>query len=359
MTEQETDKGFEKWASKKPTVPEEIKDLQRRITQLTEQLKKYRSGTRVIEDTLQAIFEVPPEITVPTAPRRSKKPNIETAVLHVADTQFGKETSSYNMEVARKRLMVLASKVVAITETRRAFASIDTLHLYLGGDLVEGEDIFPHQAHLIDRPLLEQAVDEGPSIFVSMILYLLEHFRQIKVFSIWGNHGRVSKRAHPHTNWDTICAKVIKGILLGSSDNPRRELKDRLTIDIADKDFYIVDTLPGGWGNLLVHGHQIKGYSTFPFYQAGVKVARWADIIDTPWDYLFFGHFHTFGSLVINYRLWLANGSIETDNDYAREHIGSQNHPCQRLSFFSESQGLISDHQVFVEPRIPQAKRFQ
>jgi hypothetical protein len=358
MKEPLTDPNFEKWASK-PEIPEQVKDLQRQIQTLTTTLRKYRSGTNVIQDTLKEIFQVAPSITIPPMPRASKKPSLETAVLHIADPQLGKETESYNMKVAKKRMMTLAQKTVRITETRRNSANIPDLHLYLGGDMVEGEDIFPHQAHLIDCPLLEQAVKEGPLILVSLILFLLEHFRKIHVKSVPGNHGKAGKRLHPRTNWDTVVAEVVRGILLGCNEFPRRELKDRLTFEIADKDFFVVDTLPGGWGNLLVHGHQIKGYSVFPFYQAGLKVARWADIIEKPWDYLFFGHYHTFGKLVINYRLWLSNGSIETDNEYAREQIGSQNHPCQRLCFFNASQGLIADHQVFVEPRIPQGRRFQ
>jgi len=353
------DDNLAEWAAVAPTVPEEIQDLQRRIVALDKQASRYRSGTYVIRETLSQIFKAPPKIHVPRLPRATKRPRTEHAVLHVSDTQLGKITTSYDMRVARQRLLLLAQKTVEITDVRRAGAKIDTLHCYLGGDLVEGEDIFPHQAHLIDQPLLEQAVKEGPMIFVSMLLYLLSHFRKIHVKCVAGNHGKSSFRGHPRTNWDTVCSEVVRYMLLGSTEFPRKELLDRLTFEIADADFYIVDTMPGGWGNLLVHGHQIKGgFGGFPFYGVGKKVGGWADTIAVPWDYLWFGHFHTFGKLVINHRLWLANGTTESDNEYAHEQIASQNHPCQRLAFFTEKQGLIADHQVFLDDRVPQARRF-
>lgn len=339
--------------------PQEIRDLQRRNDQLLRALDRYRSGTRIIQETLREIFSTPVALEAPPRPQRSRKKDSEIAVLHISDTQLGKWTETYNMDVARARLMRLAEKTVRITELRRGTAAVDEIHVYLGGDLVEGENIFPHQAHLITVPLLEQAVREGPSIFVEVILYLLRHFPRVKVLSVPGNHGRDTKQSHPATNWDTVCADFIRCALLGTEDHPRKEFQNRLEIIVAPT-FYLVDRLPGGWGNLLIHGHQIKGgFAGFPYYGAGRKMGNWADSIDPAWDFMFFGHFHTFGMLVINHRLWLANGTTESDNEYALEEIGARSVPCQRLCFFNEERGLIADHQVFLEDRVPQLERFR
>jgi hypothetical protein len=355
----DTDEEFRKALADAPpaTDPQEILSLQRQNKALEEKLEKYRSGERIIRETLLHIFEHQPVLRIPREPPPEGSGTEEVAVLHVSDTQLGKKTDSYDMQVARDRLILLAHKVGRWTQMRRKNARVSDLRLYLGGDLIEGENIFPHQAHLIDVPLLDQAVRAGPRIFVEMVLALLQHFPRIRIISVPGNHGRGDIRGHPRTNWDTVCAEVVKYMLLGTPEHPREELADRVTMEVAS-DFHVVDRV-WDWGNLVVHGHQITGTWGIPFYGAKNAVAGWADSIDEPWDYLWFGHFHTYGSLVINHRLWLANGTTESDNDYALERLKSRNVPCQRLAFFNEAHGLVSDHQIFLDARVPQAQRFR
>jgi hypothetical protein len=61
--------------------------------------------------------------------------------------------------------------------------------------------------------------------------------------------------------------------------------------------------------------------------------------------------------MVLNHRILLANGTTESDNDYAQEQLAACGHPCQRLAFFNAKHGLIADHQVFLAERLPQRKR--
>jgi hypothetical protein len=337
--------------------PPEIRDLQRQIKVLERQNEKLRSGEKIIRDTVGQIFETMPPVKCPAKPRliRAKR-SAETAVAHISDVHIGKVTPSYNIDVARDRMMLYGQKIVEITEMRRSFADIPDLHIYLGGDLVEGEDIFPHQAHLIDVNLLDQAVRRGPLIFVDLILSMLQHFERVKVISVPGNHGRNTKRNHPRTNWDTVCGEMVRVALLGTDAHPRKEFENRLDV-IVTEDFYYVDRLPGGWGNLIVHGDQISGtggYGGFPFYGAGTAAWGWIDTLDETWHYMFFAHFHTMGSLSRSKkRQWLANGTPESDNEWAKEKLKSSQSAVQRLCFFNEKHGLISDDPVYLDERGP------
>jgi len=45
----------------------------------------------------------------------------------------------------------------------------------------------------------------------------------------------------------------------------------------------------------------------------------------------------------------LANGTTESDNEYAAADLSAAGEPCQRLAFFDEEHGLVADHQVFLE----------
>lgn len=350
------------------TQEEIITDYQTRLKMITADYNrlqtnydKLSSGTLAITRAIEQVFkDNPTDLGVPKMPKRDTRSVPEyIPILHLSDLQIGKTTPTYNVAVARERMYQIGVQTIDHIEKLRATAKVERVIVLLGGDVIEGEEIFPHQAHLIDAPLIDQAVRTGPEMIARMILHLLEYVRYVDVYSVPGNHGRSSatKRGHPATNWDTVTSETIKYMLVGPEFNQRKELADRLKFYVTD-DFYQVIRL-WGWGVLAVHGHQIKGgFGGFPFYGVGKKVAGWADSINVPWDYLMFGHFHTYGELTINSRVWMCNGSSESDNEFARECIASQNTAVQRLAIFEEANGYKNSYALYLEPRTPQSKRF-
>lgn len=355
----------EEWAKDQQRDSDEIRVLKRENQKLNDKIRNLNSGTSLIIEAVKEAYREPPGLVAPRAPRRnrSKKPE-EIAVLHMSDTHVGKTTETYNSQIARDRVNLLATKIVEITETRRSSAKIEELRIYMGGDMIEGENIFPGQAHELDQPVFDQAVKTTPSIFSNMIHFLLEHFAKIKVVCVSGNHGRGGSKysgIHHRTNWDLVCYEVTRLMVCGTEDRPTRIARDnRITFDISDT-FYNLDRV-FDWGSLIVHGHQIRGgFAGFPFYGVGKKAWGWIDSVPHPWDYLWFGHFHTYaGPITLNHRTYMSNGTTESSNAYAQENMASAGFPCQRLCFFNDKHGLINDHQVFLtDERQPQMTRFQ
>jgi hypothetical protein len=355
------EKSFEAFLEKGDNV--EVSQLRTEINRLNKELSKARAGETILAEAVKAVFKTPPALKVPKLPKKDRrsKPE-ETAVLHISDIQLGKITDTYNSQVAHDRLMMLANKTIQITQIRKTGAKIENLRLYLGGDLVEGEEIFPTQAHKIDQSVFDQAVRALPEALAKVILRLLEEFRTIHIVTVPGNHGRQGSRAtraNPRTNWDNVAHDVLKLWLLGPDDHPR--LRDRVTMNVSES-FWAVDRVYG-WGNLLVHGDQIGGgFAGFPWYGTAKKAWGWIDSIPDPWDYLWFGHFHTWATATLNHRIFLANGTVESDNEFAQANLAAAGHPCQRLSFFNEQHGLISDHAVYLGEagkRVPQRDRWE
>lgn len=345
-------------------VPESdtVRALKREVADLRKQNREQETLKSLFKIAVQDALEDLPRIEIPRKPtKRAKKQHEEIAVLHISDTQIGKVTPTYNSEVAGVRLLELAERTIEIANTRRTAAKIDEIHVYLGGDVVEGEDIFPGQAHQIDQSVFDQAIRSAPRMIAAVLLRLLEEFAIVRVFTVPGNHGRNGRyggNAHPRTNWDNAAYAVLRTMLLGYPGNERRELRDRLTF-VESEDFYIVDRL-WDWGVLLVHGDQITGgFAGFPWYGAARKAWGWIDSIPEPWDYLYFGHFHTPAVAVLNHRMFLANGTTESANQYAQAQLAAAGWPCQRLGFYNESKGLIADHLVYLtDERRPNADRF-
>lgn len=333
----------------------EVRTLKGAVASLKKKLRGLETNeSLIVEAVMEAYEDGLPKLTLPKKPAMSRKKSEEIAVLHLADLHFGKITDTYDSSIAESRLQQLIAKVRNITNIRRNGAKIDEIRVYLGGDMIEGEQIFAHQAHLIDQSLFEQAVKTAPAALSRAILALMEEFPKVVVRSCPGNHGRNGPKktsSHPKTNWDNVCYEITK-LMLEGPDGARPGMENRLDFDISET-FYFVDHI-WDWGNLCIHGDQIRGHSGLPWLGVQKKTFGWIDTIPEVFDNLYFGHFHTYASAVINHRTFYANGTIESDNEFAQELLASGGYPCQRLQFFNEEHGCISDNQVFISDEYSQ-----
>ena len=344
-----------------PEDSEETRALRTENASLRKRLRALRGGEALIVRAVQESYADPPDLTVPAPPKQPKRKAEEIALLHVTDWQLGKLTESYSVAVAAKRIAQLAEKTVRITETRRSAASIDEIVVLVGGDIVEGESVFPHQAHEIEQSVFEQSVKSAPAILTRLLLALLRTFKRVRVHCVCGNHGDPPRRLgqHPKTNWDRVAYEVARVALLGAEDSPRKELASRLELHIAEAwyaPFNVYD-----WGGILIHGHEVKGgFAGFPWYGVGRRAWGWIDAIDEPWEHIYLGHFHQHVSACLNRRIFYATGSPESDNVFAQQHLAAAGWPSQRLQFFDREWGVIADHQILLtEPgeRLPQKVR--
>jgi len=350
---------LEAWSDK------QTRDLRHQLQREKEKNERYRSRYGVLLDALREATHEPPDLTIPPTPKsdRRQKEN-RTAVLQISDTQLGKRTPTYSMDVGEQRVLQAGQKAVKLTQDLRPSYRCDRIKVYFTGDLVEAESVFKHQAHIIEASLLRQAVVRGPAIFAKLILLLLEDFRFVDTVWVPGNHGKDgNKLAHPETNWDTVVAELVKAILLGSDDYPRRELANRLTFKISH-DFYAIDEMPGGWKNLIVHGHQIRGgFAGIPHYGVQRATHGWFQSIPSDgWDYLWASHFHQTAMAVVNYTEWRLNGTTQSPDDpYVLEHLKAAGYPMQRLAYYNEEIGLAQESNLYlVQPgeRGPVTVRF-
>jgi len=336
-----------------------VRVLRKQINLLRKQLDERSTGQELnraaFEDAYGSDLDVKGDILVKDI---SKSNVLETAVAHLSDVHFAKLTESYDMAKAEERVRKYASKVIECSDVRAKFARIGGLHVYLGGDMVEGDgDIFPGQPHEMETGVLEQVIKNGPEIVADAVLTWLKHFTYVKVVGVPGNHGRLGRHKDPRFNYDSVFYDTLKRIIIYTLSPKDRK---RITFDLpfdrhADHQWYAVDTVEG-WGNMLVHGDQISGgFAGFPWYGFGKKVAGWSDhkVIGTPWQYLYAGHFHTMAKFVINSKMVLANGTTESSNSYAAQNMAASGDPVQRLTFYTRKHGMVCDQPIYLESRSP------
>lgn len=340
----------EAWADEKKEESVEIRRYQKKINDLERKLHSYRVNQGIIVDAVKEVLAKGLDLELPKKPKKDRrKKSEEVVVIHVSDTQVGKVTESYNTMVADERLQVLADKTIRATEARRNSAKIEECAVFLGGDLVEGEEVFKGQNWEIDSSVFAQSLRSVPEMLGRMLLTLAGSFQTVRVYGVLGNHGRngpFGSRAHPQTNWDLVTMEVLEQSL---------KKEKRIKFNISQDWYQVINIL--GWSNLMVHGHQVRGgFAGFPWYGIGRRAAGWKSAI-REWEsdgdrwnrYLWLGHFHTPAMCTINDVIMLANGTTESDNEFARSELAASGRPCQRVAFFGSKMGILADLMVYLD----------
>jgi hypothetical protein len=281
------------------------------------------------------------------------KPNLtklkatpETAVAVFADWQLGKVTPDYNSSVLEDRMELYTEKLFEITEIQRKHHNVDNLHVWLLGDIVEGEEIFPGQSHLIDSGLYRQVGVNGPRILSKFLYSALENFEHVHVTGVIGNHGSVGGRLRklhdPETNMDRLLYKIVSLIF---------ESNDRITFNIPDgrgeRNFYAIDEI-GDYKTLLIHGDQLPAPSSISSYKT--KILSWKDGgIPEYFDDVFMGHYHQQFKMSLGSTILRISGSPESFNTYAQEYFFSMSRPSQQLMFIHPERGVTSEYTIWLD----------
>jgi hypothetical protein len=222
---------------------EQDADLRTTNLRLLRQLDKAKASK---EELVDAVYRaatdaarslVIPPVTRPERDRRRGK--AEVAVAMLSDWQLGKKTPTYSSEICEQRIAAYAAKVASLADIQRADHPVRELRVWLLGDLVEGELIFPGQSHRIDASLYRQVAVDGPRILAGFLRSMLGAFERVHVTAVIGNHGAIGgpvrREMHPETNADTMLYRIVSQIVVDP----------RLTWDIADpageRGWYAID----------------------------------------------------------------------------------------------------------------------
>jgi hypothetical protein len=315
-----------------------IDRLQRKIAKEQTRTDQLMAAVyQAVEDSIAALTI--PKVTAPKKDRRTK--DEETAVLLLSDWQLGKKTPTYSSDVTEERIHLLTEKVSRLVEIQRGDHPVKKVALFLLGDMIEGELIFPGQSWQIDASLFRQVTVDGPRILSHVVRWAQSEFEEVVVHAVPGNHGHIGGRArkdmHPESNGDRMLYQITS------------QLVPEVDWRIAE-DWWAVADLGEKCRFLLLHGDNVRGYNGIPWYGWTRKVLAWSSLSsiwpDMAFDHVTAGHFHTPVSIYVNgRRLWI-NASTESHNPYALEQLAAAGEPAQWLLFAKPERGVTAEYLV-------------
>ena len=325
-------------------------DLRRSNLELLRKLEKAKASK---EELVAAVYRaamdaassiIIPPVPIPAPDRRKAKP--EVAICLLADWQAGKVTPEYTSAIAAERVARYAEKAAGLIELQRQSRPIHEARIYLLGDLLEGEEIFPGQAHRIDASLYTQLFDTA-SMLAGVVRRIASVVPKVRVVGAIGNHGALGgplrKAYHPETNADAMLYNIARMQL---RDEPRVEWPE--TFVAGERAWFATDEVMGKrW--FLFHGDQIKSASFgIPWYGFNKRLLGWATSV-SPFQYSASGHWHVPVRMVVNGITHWGAGSTESANTFAQEWLASGGQrPSQWLLFQGEN-GVTSEWCVYVD----------
>ena len=327
----------------------ELKDTNQRLLKRIDSLKDKKAD--LVEAVYRGAKDGMSTLTLPNI----KGPNISTAkkgeeicVPLLSDVQLAKHTSSYNTEVAEERIDRYADKIIKIARIQKANHIVKKCVVFALGDIIEGELIFPGQAHEIDSSLYRQVTVDGPRILNNFFSKLLTEFETVECYWVIGNHGALGGRSrrdyNPESNADRMLGKILQTMFEGEK---------RIKFHVPEKSWYTVADLGVKAKFLLFHGDNIRGTMGVPFYGYNKKILGWKSLgsagLMEEFTHAVCGHYHTPTHLYINdVRVWV-NGSTESHNPYAQEQLASMGRPSQYTLFVKPSKGVTAEYLVDLE----------
>ena len=323
----------------------EVEVAELRAALRREQAARAKAQAKV-EELVEAVYQAAKDAALvvgrpgPVArPPRDRRSGEEYALLHLTDWQLGKVTQSYSIEKAEQRVAQAVDKAIRITQVQRADHPVRVCVLMLGGDLIEGVQIFAGQAWEVEGSQFHQ-VFRAAAVVERSILSLLASFDKVVVHEVWGNHGRLGRRGEVprEDNLDRMVGVIAR---------ERLRNVDRLEWEDPQPAWHRIVPV-GDYRALLWHGDAVRSWGgQLPAYGIAKKVTSWASGVTEPFDDSYCGHFHQEMTLTLpNGGRIFVTPSTESGSQFAAEFVAAKGRPGQRLHFVHPKKRMVTGSYV-------------
>jgi len=283
-------------------VDAELKMLRRENAQYIKLLASQEQFFDRIVEATRVKVHVPKFV----APKQSKRLPARSVVVPIYDQQYGQlvrpadtpgQQGAYSTEIYDQRAKRWYDGVTSHLIKQSASYRLEEMIILLGGDHVEGDEIYAGMAWQLEidpvKQMIELASKMGGSNDgqVGMLQQLVRFAKAelgipwVAIYCVPGNHGKVGGKksgARPTTyNWDWGLHKIVE-------DKMRNDPVDEFVIKPDGSVFFYA----AGFECQAIHGEQIKGWGGIPFYGIARHDAKSVRLHNRLYRYLFHGHIH-------------------------------------------------------------------
>lgn len=305
------------------------KDLRRRVEGLKLEMGEHEAVFEAMRREFGSIELAGPSVFKPKRQRgKARVSSPVSAVLVLGDWHIGEKVepdqiedfNEFSWATAQKRTHYLSRQFINWVEVQRTATVVDELVVICVGDMISGDIHYELQV-TNEFPSPVQSVRAGVLV-AKTVAELAAHFKKVRVeFVTADNHSRLTKKPQWKEGGQNSYGYVVGWVV-----KERLATLKNVTVNLYCNVKTLVEIQ--GFKYLCMHGHNIKGWSGFPWYGADRQVAREAKARRKKpaknFDKVIIGHFHS--------PMWtpdyIVNGSLSgtTELDHA---LGRESEPCQ------------------------------
>lgn len=334
-----------------------------KLTKIEAELRALRKENKAyaaaIADQEEFFDQIVEETRVPvkkpklTRKKQGNKTAKNSVILPIYDQQFGQfvrpsdtpgNKGNYSEAEFDRRLARYVEGVKGVIYDRAQSYTMDELIIVMGGDHVEGDEIFAGQAWQLelDPPRQVWSLAEKMEVAIrDIVRFAITEIGNSKmaIYGVDDNHGKVGGKrggARPATySWNWLFLKIL-------FDKLREEPIDQFAIEPGGSLFFKC----AGHEFQAIHGHNIRGFSGLPYYGLTKFDGRSIRLHNRIYRYLLMGHHHQPATI--------PNGSGETivSGDWVGANnmsgmITAASRPQQNVLFVAPKWGVAGVERIY------------
>jgi hypothetical protein len=336
----------------------EIEKLQMQNAILKKENKEYAKIFTTREyfvDQLKEVINTPVETVEYDIYHQEDGRPEESCIMPIFDQQYGQQVTrgdtpggrgEYNTEIFDMRLERWLDASTGIIAKRAKGYNIKELIIPLGGDQVEGDEIFAGQAWQLQITPPEQVwqLAEKMTNAISELIRFAKEDIGVEWVSLYGvddNHGKVGGKrsgARPATySWNWLFQQILFDRLSGQPI-------DEFGTDPGGSLFFYC----AGHEFQLIHGHQIKGWGGIPYYGINKFESKSIRLHNRAYKYLLMGHIHQPAELSNGAAEAIVSGDWVGPNNLSGQMVAGSR-PQQKVIFVSDRWGVSNTERIYFQ----------
>jgi hypothetical protein len=316
---------------------------------------KIFASRQIFLDQIREVVSTPVEVSQYKVAHQKRGRPEESCIVPVFDQQYGQQVTredtpggrgEYNTDIFDERLDRWLDAATGIIGKRAKGYNIKELIIPLGGDQVEGDEIFAGQAWQLQITPPEQVwqLSEKMSVAIKKLIKFAKEEIGVEWISIYGvddNHGKVGGKrsgARPSVySWNWLFQQILFDKLAG-------EPIDEFATDPGGSLFFYC----AGHEFQLIHGHQIKGWGGIPYYGINKFESKSIRLHNRAYKYLLMGHIHQPAEISNGAAEAIVSGDWVGPNNLSGQMVAGSR-PQQKVIFVSERWGVSNTERIYFQ----------
>lgn len=301
----------------------------------------YNADQKLQEAIISVVDQNPYRPVFKPAPKLDEITDAHEMLLLVSDAHYGEYVDpkalfgvAYTPEICQMRMEHIRNKTIRYKELRDPVYTTQKLTIAVLGDMISG-NIHDELDRTNLMPVSSQWA-EMAHMLANMGFSLREHFADVEMIIVPGNHPRIRRKPYFKEKWDNF--EYMMGLYVQAL------VGDAFTVTVPKSMIHTHEILGHKIGMSHGDGYKSNSFAGIPFYglaqrRSAFQAAR-KELGFEPIDMLVMGHFHQL--------LWwpgrgcdiIMNGSIKGPDEYAFDNFAGAEPAKQALLTLNKDHGI-------------------